>query len=69
MDGIIQRRLFTEGAEVTAGQALYQIDPAPFQAALENAMASLGKAEANLPAVRSRAERYREALADRNNFV
>ncbi|HEY5765933.1 MAG TPA: efflux RND transporter periplasmic adaptor subunit [Candidatus Deferrimicrobiaceae bacterium] len=64
VNGLIQKRLFAEGAEVTAGQALYQIDPAPFQAALESAMASLGKAEANLPAVRSRAERYREALAD-----
>jgi len=64
VNGIVQRRLFEEGAAVTAGQALYQIDPAPFQAALENAMASLGKAEANLPAVRSKAERYREALAD-----
>jgi membrane fusion protein, multidrug efflux system len=64
VNGIIQRRLFEEGAEVAAGQALYQIDPAPFQAALENAMASLGKAEANLPAVRSKEERYREALSD-----
>jgi len=64
VDGLIQRRLFTEGAEVKAGQALYQIDPAPFRAELENAMASLGKAEANLPAVRSKAERYRDALAD-----
>jgi len=64
VNGIVQRRLFEEGASVTAGQALYQIDPASFQAALENAMASLGKAEANLPAVRSKAERYREALAD-----
>lgn len=64
VNGIVQRRLFEEGATVAAGQALYQIDPAPFQAALENAMASLGKAEANLPAVRSKSERYREALAD-----
>ena len=64
VNGIIQKRLFAEGAEVAAGQALYQIDPAPFQAALENAMASLGKAEANLPAVRSKEERYREALSD-----
>jgi len=64
VNGLIQRRLFTEGSEVTAGQVLYQIDPAPFQAVLENAMASLGKAEANLPAVRSKAERYREALVD-----
>lgn len=64
VNGLIQKRLFAEGAYVTAGQALYQIDPAPFQAALENAMASLGKAEANLPALRSKAERYGEALAD-----
>ncbi|MGA6994045.1 MAG: efflux RND transporter periplasmic adaptor subunit [Candidatus Deferrimicrobiaceae bacterium] len=64
VNGLIQRRLFSEGAEVTAGQALYQIDPAPFRAVFENAMASLGKAEANLPAVRSKAGRYREALAD-----
>lgn len=64
VNGLIQKRLFAEGAYVTAGQALYRIDPAPFQAALENAMASLGKAEANLPALRSKAERYGEALAD-----
>lgn len=64
VNGLIQKRLFAEGAYVTAGQALYQIDPASFQAALENAMASLGKAEANLPALRSKAERYGEALAD-----
>ncbi len=62
--GIIKKRLFEEGAEVATGQALYQIDPASFQAALQNAMASLGKAEANLPAVRSKEERYREALSD-----
>ena len=35
--GIIQKRLFTEGSDVKAGQVLYQIDPAPFQAALDNA--------------------------------
>jgi membrane fusion protein, multidrug efflux system len=62
--GLVRKRLFTEGAEVKAGQVLYQIDPASFQAVLENAMASLGKAEANLPALRSRTERYGEALAD-----
>ena len=44
---------------------LYQIDPAPFQAALDNAKAALGRAEANLPAIRSRAERYKELLADK----
>lgn len=64
VNGLVRKRLFTEGAEVKAGQVLYEIDPASFQAAFENAMASLGKAEAHLPAVRSRAERYGEALAD-----
>ncbi len=65
VNGIIQRRLFREGAEVKAGQLLYQIDPAPFQAAYDSAKASLGKAQANLPAVRLRTERYKELLADR----
>jgi membrane fusion protein (multidrug efflux system) len=64
VNGLIQKRLFTEGAIVKAGQGLYQIDPASFQAALGNAKAALGRAEANLPAVRSKAERYGEALAD-----
>ncbi|MBN2398555.1 MAG: biotin/lipoyl-binding protein, partial [Deltaproteobacteria bacterium] len=63
VSGLIQRRLFTEGADVTAGQILYQIDPAHFQAALDNAEAALGKAEANLSAVRSRADRFQELLA------
>jgi len=40
VSGIIQKRLFTEGADVKAGEVLYQIDPAPFQAALDNAAAS-----------------------------
>ncbi|MBW2135876.1 MAG: efflux RND transporter periplasmic adaptor subunit [Deltaproteobacteria bacterium] len=65
VSGLIQKRLFTEGSMVKAGQVLYQIDPAPFQAALDNAKAALGKAEANLPAIRLRAERYRELLADK----
>ena len=56
VNGLIQKRLFTEGSDVKAGQELYQIDPAPFQAALDNAKAALGRAEANLPALRLRAE-------------
>lgn len=63
VSGLIQKRLFTEGAEVKAGDALYQIDPAPFQAALDNAKANLAKAEANLPAIRSKAERYKKLMA------
>ncbi len=65
VSGIIQKRLFTEGSEVKAGQVLYQIDPAPFQATLDNARAALGRAEANLPAIRLRAERIRELLVDK----
>src|ERR1700736_4810590 len=48
VDGIVQRRDFTEGSVVTAGQRLYQIDPAPYQASLDSATASLEKANANL---------------------
>jgi membrane fusion protein (multidrug efflux system) len=65
VNGLIQRRLFTEGADVVAGQELYQVDPAPFQAALANAQAALGRSEASLPALASRAERFRQALVDK----
>ncbi len=58
VNGLIQKRLFTEGSDVQAGQELYQIDPAPFQAALDSA-------QANLPALRLRADRYKEALVDK----
>ena len=65
VNGIIQKRLFTEGSHVRAGQVLYQIDPAPFQANLDNAKAAAAKAEANLPAIRSRTERFKELLPDK----
>ena len=41
VNGLIQKRLFTEGSDIQAGQVLYQIDPAPFQAALDNAEANI----------------------------
>ncbi len=65
VNGLILKRLFTEGADVKEGQELYQIDPAPFQAALDNAQAALGRAQANLPAIEVRVNRYKEALADK----
>jgi len=65
VNGIIEKRLFTEGSDVKAGQLLYQIDPAPFQAALDNANASLAKAEAGLLSIQSRVERYRDVLNDK----
>ncbi|MES2637117.1 MAG: efflux RND transporter periplasmic adaptor subunit, partial [Pseudomonadota bacterium] len=60
--GIIQKRAFTEGAEVKAGDLLYQIDPAPFRAAFESAQANVKKSEANLISLRSKAERYAELV-------
>jgi membrane fusion protein (multidrug efflux system) len=65
VNGIIQKRLFREGSDVKAGQLLYQIDPAPFQVAYDSAKASLGKAQANLPSIRLRAERHKELLVDK----
>jgi membrane fusion protein (multidrug efflux system) len=65
VNGIIQKRLFQEGSDVKTGQLLYQIDPAPFQVAYDSAKASLGKAEANLPSIRLRADRYKELIPDK----
>ena len=62
VSGIIQKRLFTEGSDVKAGEVLYQIDPAAYQAAYNSAKAALAKAEANLNPVRLKAERYQELL-------
>ncbi|WP_066729108.1 efflux RND transporter periplasmic adaptor subunit [Desulfuromonas sp. DDH964] len=56
--GIIQKRLFTEGGEVKAGDVLYQIDPATYQAAYASAQAALARAEANVEPARLKAERY-----------
>ncbi len=57
VSGIIQQRRFEEGADVRAGDLLYQIDPSQYQAALDQARAALAVAEANLPAARARAQR------------
>lgn len=63
--GIIQKRLFVEGADVTSGEVLYQIDPATYQAAYASAKAALARAQANVTAIRYRAERYKELVAIR----
>jgi len=63
VSGIIQKQVFTEGGLVKAGDLLYQIDPGPYQAALDTASAALARAEANLPAARKRAERFKELVA------
>jgi membrane fusion protein (multidrug efflux system) len=63
VNGIVQERLFNEGSDVKAGNVLYQIDPAPYQAAFNNAVAALARSEANLPPIRLKAERFRELIA------
>lgn len=63
VSGIIQKRLFEEGATVQAGSVLYQIDPAPYQAAYDNSAASLARAEANVPPVRLKANRFKQLVA------
>ncbi|MQT60373.1 efflux RND transporter periplasmic adaptor subunit [Pseudomonas sp. FSL R10-0399] len=55
--GIVQQRLFVEGAEVKAGQALYQIDPAPYKATLAEAQATASKAHATLKSAQATATR------------
>jgi len=63
VSGIVQQRRFEEGGDVKAGEVLYEIDPAQYQAALDQAKAALALAEANVPAARSRAERLRGLVA------
>ncbi len=65
VNGLIRERAFEEGTDVKTGALLYQIDPAPYQAAYNQAKASLAMAEANLPAARSRAERLKGLVAIR----
>jgi membrane fusion protein (multidrug efflux system) len=59
VDGIVQQRSYQEGADVKANQALYRIDPAPYHNALNSALATQQKAEANLATTRAQAARYR----------
>ena len=63
ISGIVQARLFEEGAWVKAGQPLYQIDPASYQAALDSANAAVAKAQATLQSARLTAGRQAALLA------
>lgn len=56
--GLIKERLFTEGAEVKAGDVLYRIDPAPYQAAYDQMRAATAEAKATLDSARLKAKRY-----------
>ncbi len=58
VSGIVLKRFFREGSDVKAGDQLYQIDPATYEASLASAQADVQKAEANLQAARNKAARY-----------
>ncbi len=60
--GILQKRLFTEGSEVKAGQALFAIDASPYEATAASAQASVAKAEANLTQASAQAERFKPLI-------
>ena len=57
VNGIILKRLFTEGSEVKLGQQLYQIDPSVYES-------TLASAQANLQSTRALAERYKQLVAE-----
>ncbi|MDQ8207951.1 efflux RND transporter periplasmic adaptor subunit [Coraliomargarita sp. SDUM461003] len=59
VNGIIEKRHFVEGAMVQAGELLYQIDPAPYQAQLDAAQANLERVEASYASAQQQAERYK----------
>ena len=65
VNGVLLKRMFTEGTDVKEGQQLYQIDPAVYQAALDSALATLQHAEAAESIAKSQADRY-QALKDSN---
>ena len=63
--GILNKRLFREGSEVKAGQALFEIDAAPYRAALHSAQANLARSQAGLAQAKAQAERFKP-LVDAN---
>lgn len=63
VEGIIQKRLFTEGSEVRAGDLLFQIDPSTLQADLDAAKASLARAEADLAIAQIKLKRIQNLLS------
>nr|WP_244997140.1 efflux RND transporter periplasmic adaptor subunit [Pseudomonas viridiflava] len=63
VSGIVQKRSFTEGSTVKAGQVLYLIDPATYRATYNSDLAALAKAEASLTSIRLKNERYKELAA------
>jgi membrane fusion protein (multidrug efflux system) len=65
VDGIVHKRLFNEGSDVKEGDVLYEIDPAPYEASLNSAQATLARAEANVATARAKEQRYQSLLSAR----
>ena len=63
INGVIRRRNFVEGSLVQAGQVLYEIDDAPYRAAVLTAQGQLAQAQANIRSTQLQAERFRELVA------
>lgn len=63
--GIIKARQFTEGGLVSAGQSLYQIDPATYQAALDSALANQAQAQALYESAHTKAGRAQQLITIR----
>ena len=61
--GIVLQRVFKEGGDVKAGEVLFRIDPAQFQASYDSAQAAVAKAEANLAQADLKVKRYKPLLA------
>lgn len=65
VNGIVQKRLFTEGGEVKGGQQLYQIDPSLYQASFDSSKAALARAQAQLRTAGLLADRYKPLVETR----
>jgi len=63
VNGILRRKLFTEGSLVHAGQVLYLIDDAPYRASMVSAQGQLARAQATINSTQLQAERYRQLVA------
>ena len=62
VSGIIKERPFREGTDVTAGQVLYQIDPASYQAAYDLALATVARDQASLSSAQLKVDRYKDLV-------
>jgi membrane fusion protein (multidrug efflux system) len=65
VNGIVLKRLFTEGSDVKEGQVLYEIDPASYQAALDSAQGTLARAEASLNSAHLKLDRMKSLIDSR----